>query len=320
VKERPILFSAPMVCAILDGRKTQTRRMVKPQPYIIPWCDANGEVDDARFWRYSEEQEDWPTQTNCPYGQIGDTLIPAMEIPSLGNRYCADILGRIWSRAKSGREWRLLKGAPTSKGYLQVTPVVGDKYPHKLVHRLVAEAFYGPAQEGQETRHLDGNPSNNAPENLAWGSAKENWTDRSASGSGVRENHYAAKLTKAQTEEIQISSKSQRALAKQFGVSQTTIYDIKSKRTWNPLPKPAEIPPRWASRITLEIVSIRVERLQEITEEDARCEGVEPMHLDDLGQTWKTFKRGFQSIWDSIYGNWDANPYVWVVQFRRVEK
>jgi hypothetical protein len=74
MKERPILFSAPMVRAILEGRKTQTRRVIKPQPFMRPWQSANGEVDDACFWRYGEDREDWPSATTCPYGAPGERL------------------------------------------------------------------------------------------------------------------------------------------------------------------------------------------------------------------------------------------------------
>ncbi|MFH2073988.1 MAG: hypothetical protein ABIJ57_01385 [Pseudomonadota bacterium] len=79
--------------------------------------------------------------------------------------------------------------------------------------------------------------------------------------------------------------------------------------------------PRWASRITLEITNVRVERVQEISEDDAKAEGAERMHLDDLGQSFKSYKRGFQSIWESLHGpgSWDANPLVWVIEFKRVE-
>lgn len=78
--------------------------------------------------------------------------------------------------------------------------------------------------------------------------------------------------------------------------------------------------PRWASRITLRITGVRVERVQDISEEDAQAEGVSAVHLADLGQTWKTRREGFHLLWDSInakrgYG-WDVNPWVWVIEFR----
>ena len=79
--------------------------------------------------------------------------------------------------------------------------------------------------------------------------------------------------------------------------------------------------PRWASRIILEVTGVRVERLQDISEEDAQAEGAERMHVDDLGQSWKTYRRGFQTLWESIYGSesWDANPLVNAIEFKRLE-
>lgn len=74
---------------------------------------------------------------------------------------------------------------------------------------------------------------------------------------------------------------------------------------------------REASRITLEITGVRVERLQSISEEDAKAEGVKT-ECSVIGD--KHFL-GFRSLWKSIYGDdsWQANPWVWVVEFKRVE-
>jgi hypothetical protein len=93
--------------------------------------------------------------------------------------------------------------------------------------------------------------------------------------------------------------------------------------------RPSIFMPRWASRITLEITGVRVERLQEISEEEAEAEGVyehlgkpqvecdgQVRHFPDA-----SFVRGYLSVWQSIHGpgSWDANPWVWVLEFRRVE-
>lgn len=79
--------------------------------------------------------------------------------------------------------------------------------------------------------------------------------------------------------------------------------------------RPSIYMPRWASRITLEITGVRVERVQEIRHEDAKAEGVFPK-IDN-------FRAPFSVLWDRInekrgFG-WEANPWVWVIEFRRVE-
>lgn len=83
--------------------------------------------------------------------------------------------------------------------------------------------------------------------------------------------------------------------------------------------------PRWASRILLEVVSVRVERLREITEYDAVREGVTPFRADPEGDCWTNGKHrtAFEYLWNEINGwnpnSWASNPWVWVVSFRRVE-
>ena len=73
--------------------------------------------------------------------------------------------------------------------------------------------------------------------------------------------------------------------------------------------------PRWASRITLEITSVRVERLQDISEEDAMAEGAKPILVAPDGGSVPHVE-GFSGLWNSIYKNWDANPWVWVIEFK----
>jgi hypothetical protein len=84
--------------------------------------------------------------------------------------------------------------------------------------------------------------------------------------------------------------------------------------------KPSIFMPRWASRITLEIVSVRVERLQDITEEDAKAEGVKGALVSEDG-VHCCFKIDYMKLWEEINGaeSWDANPWVWVIEFKRLE-
>ena len=91
--------------------------------------------------------------------------------------------------------------------------------------------------------------------------------------------------------------------------------------------------PRWASRITLEVTGVRVERLQDISEADAIAEGVDPspkVTSNDDGAAF--FRIGpvrgdsfpiarYAALWEQINGpgSWEANPWVWVIAFKRLE-
>lgn len=100
--------------------------------------------------------------------------------------------------------------------------------------------------------------------------------------------------------------------------------------------RPSIFMPRWASRITLEVTGVRVERLQDITEEDAKAEGVEPigecdtqamrklLYKDYSGEKEHVILAGysFQTLWNSInYARapWESNPWVWVIEFEVVK-
>lgn len=80
---------------------------------------------------------------------------------------------------------------------------------------------------------------------------------------------------------------------------------------------PSIFMPRWASRITLEITGVRVERLQDISNEDALAEGTPDLRT--IENNWD-MRRCFQSLWESINGadSWAANPWVWVIEFKRL--
>lgn len=96
--------------------------------------------------------------------------------------------------------------------------------------------------------------------------------------------------------------------------------------------KPPQNMPKWVARIFLEITEIRVERVQEISEEDARAEGC----CNDIDWSWyptyfdpdsggnPTYRGDFEYLWNSIYEKkgfgWNKNPWVWVIEFKRVQK
>lgn len=198
-KERPILFSGPMVRAILDGRKTQTRREVKPQPHVLPIINDTCLNCDWESWVWREGNPvpagmlEW-----CPYGQPGDRLW-------VKETFCSTDFGFAY-RATTGAE-------------------------------------------GERCRRELG---------MKW--------------------------------------------------------------------KPSIFCTRAASRITLEIVSVRVERLNEISEADAKAEGVEAKEWgeqlpDGTGGSSMEYRPQFIDLWQSLNGtgSWAANPWVWVVEFRRVQ-
>ena len=94
--------------------------------------------------------------------------------------------------------------------------------------------------------------------------------------------------------------------------------DIGAYGSW----KPSIHMPRWASRILLEITRVRVERLQDISEADCIAEGCKGGHGSIPGYQYSAAPREqYFSLWESINGDrsWEANPWVWVIEFQRVQ-
>jgi hypothetical protein len=85
--------------------------------------------------------------------------------------------------------------------------------------------------------------------------------------------------------------------------------------------RPSSQMPRWASRITLEITGVRVERVRDLTDEDAASEGSPKLeHLPYNPQDPKKSRTWFRGVWSGIYGeeSWSSNPWVWVIEFKVV--
>ena len=83
--------------------------------------------------------------------------------------------------------------------------------------------------------------------------------------------------------------------------------------------------PKWATRIWLEVLDVRPERLQDISDEDCWAEGIVPPYYKvpgTIGGDWSV-RTCFSELWDSLYAKrglgWDDNPWVWVTTFRRIE-
>ncbi|MBR7747420.1 hypothetical protein [Undibacterium baiyunense] len=204
MKQRPILFSAPMVRALLDGSKTQTRRIITPQPQAVSENKIIDWEGDAKVLAQLLKQ----SGKECPYGQVGDQL---------------------WVRETWRTDDSLDSKAPST---FASWPVKYEADGKVLTHG----AFHGNTK----------------------------------------------------------------------GKTRTSIHM-----------------PRWASRITLEITGVRVERLQDISEEDAMSEGAIGGHgAIPNYQYAATPVEHFKHIWESINGaeSWEANPWVWVLEFKRVEQ
>lgn len=210
-KERPILFSSEMVREILDGRKTQTRRVMKPQPDRVV-SGLERRITAAGNWLWGNRIGSLieATSRKCPYGQPGDLL---------------------WVR-ETWQTWQVFDD-------IKPTQMPAEKMKHGI--------------------------------------------------------NYLA-----------------------------------SDKAWDSKVRPSIFMPRWASRITLRVKNVRVERVQDISEDDIWAEGIDPVTVDSGGFTpWgesidiQDYHRPFIDLWDSINAkrgySWESNPWVWVVEFEVVE-
>lgn len=90
--------------------------------------------------------------------------------------------------------------------------------------------------------------------------------------------------------------------------------------------KPPMFMPKWAARIWQMVEEVRIERVQDITEEDARNEGVKPVMCQYPGDEWSTgymsYREGFKKIWIELHGeeSWRRNDWVWVVRYKTISK
>lgn len=136
-----------------------------------------------------------------------------------------------WGRRNEPIERRL---HPDRDGYLLVKQVHGKKY---RVHQLVAAAFVGPRLSLKHVvRHLNGDRTDNRAENVAWGTPRENATDRDAHGKTARgETHGNAKLTAEDVHEIRAAAargELQREIGDRFGLQQPQVSAIVLRQAW----------------------------------------------------------------------------------------
>jgi hypothetical protein len=121
-------------------------------------------------------------------------------------------------------------------GYAKVNLRRGNRSHTRYVHRLVLEAFAGPAPAGAHSRHLNGDPTDNRLANLRWGTPAENAADRDRHGRTARgERNGRAKLSAADVDAIRAaraSGQELRAIARRYGVNKTTVSDIVARKIW----------------------------------------------------------------------------------------
>ncbi len=143
--------------------------------------------------------------------------------------YSVSSLGRVFSF----RTEKYLKPIINGAGYFVVNLTLKSVMDKRLIHQLVCSAFHGACPTGRLTRHLDGNKLNNQESNLCWGTPKENSDDNAKYGVQLRgEAITVSKLTELEVHQILVSVEVQEVLAKRFGVSQVSISNIKSRKTW----------------------------------------------------------------------------------------
>jgi hypothetical protein len=159
--------------------------------------------------------------------------------------------------------------------------------------------------DGEHERAGRSAPYPYAPGDLLW--VRENWTFVNMSGEGER---YDACIG-YDADGPDLPNRPIIPITKE---AYEALWDRK-RDIWQNRRNPSIHMPRWASRITLEVTAVKVERLQDISEEDAKAEGAERPILPHWANL--PYKSGFRGIWLDINGpaSWDANPWVVAVSF-----
>ncbi|MGZ7173848.1 NUMOD4 motif-containing HNH endonuclease [Burkholderia gladioli] len=176
--------------------------------------------------------------SRLPCRIIADGGIADLEIwkPVSGYPYHVSSHGRV----RSDRTGIILVQETLPKGYRHVSLRVGGKRVHKYVHRLVAEAFLGPApSDDHEVAHRDGDSAHNHRRNLRWSTRSDNHLDKREHGTMLRgESHHQAKLTEREVREIRRRARAgelQKNLASEFKVGAMTISRAVRGINWSHL-------------------------------------------------------------------------------------
>lgn len=178
MRERPILFSGPMVRALLDGRKTQTRRVVKPNPEWasrLPICDPSVMAADHQVWFWDGEHERAGASLDCPYGVPGDRLwvketwrpTTALDPCGINITYAADGALRTIKDGEFGeRDWTMPKAAATGN----VSPLFMPRWASRLTLTITEVR----AQRLQDISEADAIAEGATPRPVE-GAAEERW-------------------------------------------------------------------------------------------------------------------------------------------------
>ena len=136
-----------------------------------------------------------------------------------------------------GHDFRILEQSPNKYGYMRVRLTVAGKRKPRYVHRLVADAYLQPRPSNcDQLRHLDGDKKNNKADNLEWGTAKSNASDRDRHGTTAKGEHngfsYLHNIDVVIIRKLLSAGLSQRKIASLFGINQTTVGRINRGETW----------------------------------------------------------------------------------------
>lgn len=170
-----------------------------------------------------------------------DATAPSVEqevwrdIPSLNCLYQASSHGRIRSLPRATTRGGVMSQQLNRAGYFYFTPSVDGVVLTRAVAPLVCEAFHGPKPKDKDlAAHGDGFPENNRPENLRWATYRENEDDKRKHGRhGAGPNNPSAKLSLEQVGQIRQHTGSNKSVAKEFGVSKSLVFMIRSGEVWS---------------------------------------------------------------------------------------
>ena len=142
-------------------------------------------------------------------------------------------MGRVrsWNRQNRGR---VLAGGKDLDGYRYFILCDGSGGRQAArACRLVCSAFHGAPHDGQQTRHLNGDNTDDRAANLAWGTPADNAADRIRHGTCLRgEDHGRARLTENDVRAIRLDCPNVAAAARHYGVSESCIRDARSGKNW----------------------------------------------------------------------------------------